>query len=301
MDTDLIMIDLIIINYKSTDYLQTCLTSIYERLNGFHANVHVADNGSGDHVHLVKSTYPKTILTIHNNNLGFSKAVNKIIKKTSSPYIVLLNPDTIVFDNFFESIISFMQNHPDVGIVGPKVINTDGSIQGSARAFPTFLTSLFGRRSLLTRLFPNNRITCANIVSNKSDGRIPLEVDWVSGACQIIRREAIEDVGLLDERFFLYWEDADWCKRMWQMGWKVIYFPRAAIQHAVGGSSERNLTRSVFEFHKSAYLLFKKYHKSYRLIWNPVVFFGLFVRFFGILFSQFLRRLIVPSKPTSER
>jgi len=301
MDTELIMIDLIIINYKSTDYLQTCLTSIYERLNGFHANVHVVDNGSGDHVYLVKSTYPKTILTIHNNNLGFSKAVNKIIKKTSSPYIVLLNPDTIVFDNFFEPIISFMQKHPDVGIVGPKVINSDGSIQGSARAFPTFSSALFGRRSLLTKLFPNNRITCTNILSNKSADRTPLEADWVSGACQIIRREAIEDVGLLDERFFLYWEDVDWCKRMWKEGWKVIYLPRAVVQHTVGGSSERNLVRSVFEFHKGAYLIFKKYHKSYRLIWGPMVFFGLFVRFFGILFAQFMRRLIVQSKPKSER
>ena len=301
MDTDLIMIDLIIINYKSTDYLQTCLTSIYDKLNGFHANVHVVDNDSGDHVHLVKSTFPEIILTIHNDNLGFAKAANKIIKKTSSPYIVLLNPDTILFDGFFESIISYIQKHPDVGVVGPKIIDPDGCIQGSARAFPTFRSTLFGRRSLLTRLFPNNPITCANIMSNKSDGRTPLEVDWVSGACQIIRREAIEDVGLLDERFFLYWEDVDWCKRMWKEGWKVTYLPRAAVQHTVGGSSERNLARSVFEFHKGAYLFFKKYPKSYRLIWGPVVFFGLFVRFFGILLSQFLRRMIVQSKPTSER
>jgi GT2 family glycosyltransferase len=292
LDTDLKLIDLIIVNYKSTDYLQTCLTSIYGKLNGLHINVHVVDNGSRDHVHLIKNTFPETFLTIHNNNLGFSKAVNKIIKKTFSPYIVLLNPDTIVFKNFFESIIPFMQKHPDVGILGPKILDPDGSIQGSARAFPSFLSAWFGRRSLLTKMFPNSRITSDSILTNKSDGKSPMEVDWISGACMVVRRQALEDVGLLDERFFLYWEDVDWCKRMWQKGWKVTYFPPADIQHNVGGSSDRNLIRSIFEFHKGAYLFFKKYHKTCHLIWNPVVFFGLFIRFFGILFLQFVRRRI---------
>ncbi|MEN8798571.1 MAG: glycosyltransferase family 2 protein [Flavobacteriaceae bacterium] len=300
MDTDLIMIDLILINYKSTDYLQTCLTSIYERLNGFYANVHVVDNFSGDQVHLVKSIYPKIFLTIHNNNLGFSKAVNKIIKKTSSPYIVLLNPDTIVFDNFFELIISFAQKHPDVGILGPKILNSDGSLQGSARAFPSFLSAWFGRRSLLTKMFPNSRFTSDSILNYKSDGKSPMEVDWISGACMVVKRQALEDVGLLDERFFLYWEDVDWCKRMWQEGWKVIYLPEATIQHKVGGSSDRNLVRSVFEFHKGAYQYFKKYHKSYRLILKPLIFFGLFVRFFGVLFLQFMRQMPAKSKPKSD-
>ncbi len=109
----------------------------------------------------------------------------------------------------------------------------------------------------------------------------------------VVRRKAIDDVGLLDERFFLYWEDVDWCKRMWKRGWKVSYFPQASIEHYVGGSSEQNLTRAVFEFHKSAYRYFKKYYKSYRLILKPVVFLGLSFRFFVLFFLRLARRWIV--------
>ncbi len=294
------MIDLIVVNYKSTDFLHTCLSSVYGNLNGTKVNAHVVDNGSRDHVHLIKSTFPDTILTINNNNLGYSKAVNKIIKKTSLPYIVILNPDTIVFDDFFESVIAFMEKNSDVGILGPKVIDSDHCIQGSARAFPTFCSVFFGRKSLLTRMFPNNRFTCANILSNTSDGKTPMEVDWVSGACMVVKRKALEDVGLLDERFFLYWEDVDWCKRMWNKGWKVTYYPQATIQHAVGGSSEHNLIRSVFEFHKSAYSYFVKYFKSPKLLIKPLVFAGLSLRFLGILLLQFVRRVVFISKPKSE-
>lgn len=295
------MIDLIIVNYKSTDYLQTCLNFVYENLNGFHINVHVVDNGSRDHVHLVKRAFPEIVLTIHHDNLGFAKAANNIIKKTSAPYIVLLNPDTILFDGFFESIISYIQKHPDVAVVGPKIIDPDGRIQGSARAFPTFRSALFGRRSLLTRIFPKNPITCANILSNKSDGRTPLEVDWVSGACQFIRRQAIEDVGLFDERFFLYWEDVDLCKRIKKSGRKIIYFPLAAIEHSVGGSSERNFLRSIFEFHKSAYRYFVKHFKFHRLSIKPFIMLGISFRFLGILFLQPMQRLTMKNRKKTKK
>ena len=294
------MIDLIIVNYKSTDFLHACLDSVYKTLNGFRVNVHVVDNGSCDHVHLAKSTFPKVHLTINKENLGFARAVNRMIKKTSSPYIVLLNPDTIMWDGFFESVISFIEKHPEVGLVGPKIIDPDGGTQGSARAFPTSRSILFGRRSLLTRLFPKIPITCASILSNKCDGRTPLRVDWVSGACQIIRREAIEEVGLFDERFFLYWEDVDLCKRLKKRGWKILYFPLAIIEHSVGGSSERNLLRSVFEFHKSACHYFMKHLELPALLLKPIIIFGISLRFFGILSLQVTRRLILRNRRTTK-
>jgi GT2 family glycosyltransferase len=262
--------------------------------------VHVFDNGSNDHVDLIETNFPKTSLIKHHRNLGFSGGVNRVLKKTSSPYIVILNPDTIVFDDFFESVIAFMEKNSDVGVLGPKVIDSDHRIQGSARAFPTFRSAFFGRRSLLTRMFPNNRFTSANLLSNLSDGTTPMEVDWVSGACMVVKREALDDVGLLDERFFLYWEDVDWCKRMWHNGWKVTYYPQATIQHAVGGSSEHNLIRSVFEFHKSAYSYLVKDFKSPKLLIKPLIIAGLFLRFLGILLLQSVRRVVVNSKPKSE-
>jgi GT2 family glycosyltransferase len=294
------VIDLVIVNYKSTDFLHTCLSSVYDNLNGTKVNVHVFDNGSNDHVDLIEKTFPKTSLIRHHRNLGFSGGVNRILNKTSSPYIVLLNPDTIVLDDFFKSVIAFMEKNSDVGILGPKVIGTDHCVQGSARAFPTFRSAFFGRKSLLTRIFPNNRFTCANILSNLSDGKSPMEVDWVSGACMVVKRKALEDVGLLDERFFLYWEDVDWCKRMWDKGWKVTYYPQASIQHAVGGSSEHNLIRSIFEFHKSAYTYFVKYFKSPKPLIKPLIIAGLSLRFLGILLLQFIRRVVRNPKPKSE-
>jgi len=283
------MIDLIIVNYKSTDLLHTCLSSIYENLNGFNINLHVVDNGSGDHVHLVKSTFPEVILTVHNQNLGFARAVNGVIKKTSSPYIVLLNPDTILLDGFFESVIPFIQNHPEVGVVGPKIMDPDGCTQGSARCFPGLSSILFSRTSLLTRLFPKAPITCANILSKTSDGRTPLMVDWVSGACQIIRREAIESVGLFDERFFLYWEDADLCKRNLENNWKVVYYPKASVIHHVGGSSKHRTLRSTYELHKCAYLLYEKYADPRLFILNPLIFSGLYLRFMGVVALRFIK------------
>ena len=119
-----------------------------------------------------------------------------------------------------------------------------------------------------------------------------MEVDWVSGACMFVRREALEEVGLFDERFFLYWEDVDLCKRMAAGGWKVVYFPKATIEHHIGGSSERNLARSIFEFHKSAYLYFMKHHKSYRFILKPLIIIGLSFRFSAILLMHGTRRIV---------
>jgi GT2 family glycosyltransferase len=285
--------DLIIVNYKSTNYLKRCLGSVYQSLNGTKTNVYVFDNGSGDHVDQIKASFPQVNLLKHNRNLGFSRAVNIVSQKSSSAYIVFLNPDTLVTNGVFKSVKIFMDANPDVAIIGPKILDPDGCVQGSARAFPTFRSVLAGRRSLIVKLFPNSRIACASILSNNSDGKTPMEVDWVSGACMFVRREALDEVGLFDERFFLYWEDIDLCKRMAAGGWKVIYYPLAAVEHAVGGSSERNLVRSVFEFHKSAYIYFMKHLKSNGLILRSIVILGLSARFCFVIFSQMIRRTMI--------
>ena len=259
------------------------------------------DNGSHDHVDLIKTNFPQTYLIKNHRNLGFARGVNRVITKTTSPYIVVLNPDTVISDNFFEAVMGFMKKNIDVGILGPRVISPDGSVQGSARAFPTFRSALFGRKSLLTRMFPASRFTCASILSNASDGKTPMEVDWISGACMVVRREALDEVGLLDERFFLYWEDVDWCNRMWNNGWNVTYYPRATVKHAVGGSSERNLFRSVIEFHKSAYAYFVKHLESPKLLIKPLIIAGLALRLCGILLLQSVRRGVNLFKPKSEK
>ncbi|MCK4486041.1 MAG: glycosyltransferase [Desulfobacterales bacterium] len=283
------LLDIIIVNYNSTDYLLHCLRSVYDSLKELPARVIVQDNASEDGVGRVQGMFPQVILTKNNYNMGFSKAVNKGLKQGAAPYAVLLNPDAYVMPGFFECVLRYMGENPDVGIIGPKILNGDGSVQGSARAFPTPFTGLFGRSTLLTKWFPKNPLTRRNVLTTKSDGISPMEVDWVSGACMVVRREALDDVGLIDERFFMYWEDADWCRRMWEKGWKVVYFPQATIVHYVGGSSDKALFRSNLEFHKSSYRLFEKHTKPSFWLLTPLVIGGLGVRLSLVLFSNGMR------------
>jgi GT2 family glycosyltransferase/glycosyltransferase involved in cell wall biosynthesis len=285
------MLDIIIVNFNSTGYLLPCLRSIYDSLRDFSAKIFVQDNSSEDSVDLVNVEFPQVVLSKNSYNMGFSKAINNALKQSDSPYIALLNPDTYVTGNFFEPILGYMEGNSEVGIVGPQILDRDGSVQGSARAFPTPLTGLFGRSSLLTRFFPNNRLTRENILTTRSDGKTPMEVHWVSGACMVVRRKAVDDVGLMDERFFLYWEDADWCKRMWDGGWKVIYFPLASLVHYVGVSSTQGLIRATVEFHKSSYRLFDKYSKPPLRFLSPLVTAGLSVRLCYALVSSGMRVL----------
>jgi len=176
------------------------------------------------------------------------------------------------------------------------IFDVDGAIQGSARAFPNPLTALFGRKSILSKIFPNNPITRENILTARSDGVTPMEVDWVSGACMLVRREAVNHVGPLDDKFFMYWEDADWCRRMWRKGWKVVYFPRSSVMHYVGVSSETNIFRSVLEFHKSIYRLFNKHANVPYSLLKPLVFWGVTYRFLFVFASQLGRKCFRPPK-----
>lgn len=284
-------LDIIIVNYNSTDYLLRCLKSVYDSLQNLPARVIVQDNASKDGVGRVQAIFPQVELTKNNYNMGFSKTVNKGLKQGEARYVVLLNPDTYVTEGFFSSVLQYMEENSGVGIIGPKILNGDGSVQGSARRFPTPLTALFGRSTLLTKWFPNNRISQQNILTLRSNGTSPMDADWVSGACMVVRRKAIDDVGFMDERFFIYWEDADLCKRMWQSGWKVVYFPQADVIHYVGGSSDKLVVRSVVEFHRSCYRLFEKHTKLPLRMLKPLVFGGLAVRLLCVLFSHGLHRL----------
>ena len=272
------MLDIVIVNYESTDYLIRCLESLYTSVKDTPVNVFVQDNNSTDGLERVCAGFPQVRLTKNVKNLGFAKAVNRVLTECKAPFTLILNPDTVAIDGCFESILEYMQNQPDVGIVGPRILDADGSIQGSARSFPNFVTALFGRNSILTRFWPNNPISRRSILSSKSDGKTPMEVDWVSGACMVVRKEAWADVGGLDDRFFVYWEDVDWCKRMWERGWRVVYFPEANIMHNIGGSSAKKPLRSILEFHRSCYRFINKHGNGLLKFMNPIVIGALSVR-----------------------
>ena len=292
MRNGLSTIDVIIINYNSTDHLLRCLKSLFDASCGVAVQLFVHDNASKDNVDRVSSLFPQVRLTKNDHNLGFARGINNALKQGSAPYVLILNPDTIVHEGFFEPALKYMDNHRDVGIIGPRILDSDGAVQGSARSFPNLLTALFGRKSLLTKIFPDNPITRGNILTSRSDGMTPMDVDWVSGACMLVRRNAIQDVGAMDAHFFMYWEDADWCRRMWHKGWKVTYFPQSSIIHYVGVSSDKNVFRSVLEFHRSIYRLFKKHAQRPHSFLRPLVYWGLIYRFFFVLAFQSAGRLL---------
>ncbi|MFZ2630068.1 MAG: glycosyltransferase family 2 protein [Desulfosalsimonadaceae bacterium] len=293
-------LDIIIVNYNSTDYLLRCLESVYRGLGGRTAGIHIADNGSTDNVERLLDRFPEIDLHINACNLGFARAVNQCIEKSGSPYLLILNPDTIIRGDFFDSVLAFMDTHQQVGVLGPKIYDHDLKVQGSARSFPTPVTALFGRNTMLTRCFPNNRISRKNILNTFSDGHTPMSVDWLSGACMFVRRQAVDAVGGLDNQFFMYWEDADWCIRLKKAGWDIIYYPAASVVHFVGGSSERNLLKAVLEFHKSAYYFFNKYYQSPFGVLKPLVIMGLSIRVCFVLAVHGIRRWVTKNKDCSD-
>ena len=286
------LLDIIIVNYNSTDYLLQCLRSVYDSLQGVPAKIFVQDNNSQDGINRVIAMFPQVNLTKNNYNMGFSKAVNRGLEQCTAPYILILNPDTVILNGFFELILQYLEENQDVGIVGSQILNLDGSVQGSARSFPTPLTGLFGRNSPLSRYFPNSPISRSNILTTRSDSRTPMEVDWVSGACMVVKRKAVADVKLMDERFFLYWEDADWCRRMRELGWRVVYFPKASAYHYVGGSSQKIIFRSVIEFHKSVYRLFDKYAKGPLRFLKPIAIGALSFRLLIVFIQHGIKKLL---------
>jgi len=288
------LLDIIIVNYQSSDFLCNNLASVYSYISDIPVNILVHDNGSDEELKQIKDQFPDVRITTNAYNMGFAKAINNALKQSAAPYIVIINPDTIVNKEFFQLVLDYMKNNSDVGIVGPKIFNNDGTIQGSARSFPSFYSAFFGRSSIMTKLFPNCKLSRKNILTKINDGKTPMEVDWVSGACLVVRRKAFEDVGFLDESFFMYWEDVDWCKRMWLNGWKIVYFPVASIMHHIGGSSRNNILQSVFEFHKSAYYFFHKHMKPSFSFLKPLFFstyfLGISSRFILVLFIKLTAR-----------
>ncbi len=286
------LIDVVIINYNSTGFTLQCLEGLYGALDGMDATILVQDNASEDFVERINEVFPEVRLWRSPFNMGFARAVNEALKRSDAPFILILNPDTYMANGFFRPVLDFLEENQDVGVIGPRILNPDGSVQGSARAHPTPLTAFFGRASVMSKWFPKNPITARNLSSSRSDGETPMDVDWVSGACMVVRREAVNRVGLLDERFFMYWEDADWCRRMWEKGWRVVYFPGSSIVHFVGGSSEQLRLRSILEFHKSVYRLFEKYNTRYPTIIKPMVIGGLALRLVSVIVMNGMRVLI---------
>ncbi|MDD5723227.1 MAG: glycosyltransferase family 2 protein [Syntrophales bacterium] len=294
-------LDIVIVNYNSTDELLACLSSIDRHGMEQATTITIVDNASHDNVDRVSQRYPSVGLVKNDHNAGFARAVNDGLSRGTADFVMIMNPDTLVTPRFFRHMVDFMTENPHVGILGPRVLNEDGSTQGSARSFPTLSTLLFGRTSLLTRLFPQSSLSIKSVPTLSSDGVSPMEVEWISGACMLVRRCAVNTVGMLDERFFVYWEDVDWCRRMRESGWRVVYYPQASIIHRIGASSETNIMRSLLTFHISFFRYCEKYSRMPLIITAPLVCTGLALRLMAATGVEMMRRLLVAGRRGDKR
>jgi GT2 family glycosyltransferase len=245
-------LSVIIVNWNTKDFLLQCLESVYQSLKGKEIEVFVVDNGSTDGSSTaVKERFPKVKFVQNDINLGFARANNQALTLAAGKHLLLLNPDTEAKEGAIEKLLSFMVGHPESGAAGAQLLNLDGSKQNSIAKFPSLATELLNK-SLLRWLFPEA------FPGKERDYSQPIEVDSVIGACMMIRRDAMAQVGLLDEDYFLFLEETDWCYRMKRAGWKIYHVPQAEVYHFQGKGVEIEKKRARVEYFHSRYHFFKK-------------------------------------------
>jgi len=275
------MIDLsiIIVNWRTKEYLLKSLASIGQTGEDLSWEIIIVDNGSQDGSGTaVEEVFPAVHLIENDENLGFSRATNQGLRESLGRYVLLLNPDTEVREGAIERLVSFMDTHSDAGVAGPQLLDSDGSHQNSIANFPSLATELLNQ-SLLRWLFPKQ------FPGKERDYAEPVEVDSVIGACMIVRREAMDQVGLLDEEYFLFLEETDWCYQMKKAGWKIYHVPQAEIYHFQGKSAELEKKKAKIEYYRSRYHFFKKNRGN--LHWF-ILSIGLMIRLGMELFFTFL-------------
>jgi len=253
-------LSIVIVNWNVRELLRRCLNSIYQAGgNSLELEVIVVDNASADgSVAMVREDFPQVRLIANAENLGFTRGNNQAIAQSRGRYVLLLNPDTEVIGDALNTMVRYMDAHPQVGVLGPQLLNPDGSVQPSRRRFPTLATA-FLESTVLQQWFPDNRILRRYYVRDRGDDEVQA-VDWVVGACLLVRRQAIEQVGLLDEAFFMYSEELDWCRRFKEHGWQVVYLPTAQVIHHEARSSEQVKALQHIQFQRSKVLYFRKHY-----------------------------------------
>jgi GT2 family glycosyltransferase len=256
------VLSIVIVNWNTKGLLRDCLESIVLNPPQCACKVVVVDNGSTDGSgEMVQRDFSDVLLISNERNLGFAEANNQGIRAQKSRYVHLLNSDTIVLPGALDGLVRSLESSPAVGIVGNRLRNPDGTLQPSVFRFPTVTSALllgFGIRRV--KLGDRVRHTQTNVGEEEFDYGVRQEVDYMRGASLIIRRSVLDEIGLLDERFFMYGEEADLCYRAWQAGWKVVYDPEAEIIHLGGGSSRKAVPETVARRTVAVWQFIRKHH-----------------------------------------
>ncbi len=287
-----IALSICIVTYQTRSYLQACLHSIYQHPPDGNYEIIVVDNHSDDGtLEMLKDEFPEVGVIENAGNLGFTAPMNQALRKGEGKYLLQLNPDTLVHPQAFNSLIDFMESQPEVGICGPKVLNTDGTLQKPCRRGESRPWAVFTYFLGLSSIFPKSKLF-GEYLMNYMDEDETHEVAGVSGSCMLIRREAINQIGYLDERFFAYQEDADYCFQARRSGWKIYYVPTAQITHYGGqGGSRVQPYRSIYEWHRSYWLYYRKnLAGDYFFLFNWFYYLAMLIKLAVTLFANLVRK-----------
>jgi GT2 family glycosyltransferase len=283
-------VSVIIVTYNSRSDVEPCLEALKKQTMFDRTEVIVVDNASTDGTPvMVRDRFPWVNLRVSRENVGFSRGVNVGIGEARGRYFVILNPDTVVRADAIEKMCAFMEATPDAGVVGPKLVFHDGNLQYSCRRFYNWKVLLL-RRTFFGKIFRNSKAVADHLMMD-FDHESTRQVDWILGAAMMVRREAVQSVGSMDERFFLYFEDVDWCYRMKQKGWGVFYHPDAVIVHNYARDSAQSvINRSFFAHLASLIRYYEKWDwvlyfmKRYREVTKLILFLVVDVAAFNLAF-----------------
>jgi len=253
------MVSVIIVSWNARNYLEQCLTSLTEEVCRCSMEIIVVDNASADgSPECVESRFPHVRLIRSGANLGFAKGNNLGIAHSKGRYLCLVNSDVKVLKDCITRLVDYCEQHPHVGMVGPRIMGGDGKLQRSCRGFPG-LWNMLCRALALDTLFPRAGAFCGYALSHWShDTTTP--VDILSGCFWLVRRDAVDQLGGLDEGFFMYGEDMDWCRRFWSGGWSLIFVPDAVAIHYGGASSANAPVRFAVELQKADLRYWRKHY-----------------------------------------
>ncbi len=252
---------ILIVTWNSWGDLQRCLESI-RRAGAGELEVLVFDNGSSDGtVDKLRAQYPEVRLEQSPVNLGLPPAVNRALAAARGDYVMLLDVDTEVKPGTATRLLRFMEERPDVALAAPRIYTPEGAVERSARRLPSAMNGLFGRQSILSRLFPNNPYTRRYLVADRLDSREPYRVEQVSAACMFMRRTLIDEVGPWDEGYRCYWVDSDWCAQLKRAGKAIWCVPDVGIVHYENNrAGKKKSVWRICHFHIGAYRLYRKHY-----------------------------------------
>ena len=283
-------LSIILVNWKTKDITRNALLSIYKETKDINFEVIVIDNNSQDgSVEMLKKEFPQAVLIENIDNKGFGKANNQGLKITKGEYLMFLNTDVIILDGALNKLLDYLGSHSDVMLVGPRLLNRDLTFQHACRrTLPNPVNSLF-HLSGLTKIFKKNRLVNQYKQYNLSPD-ITGPTAALSGAAMMFRRQVYEEIGGFDERFFMYGEDLDFCKRVLDKGWKKVYVSEARIVQFGGQSRSKRKVKSLINFYEAMWLYYRKhFYNSHSLVLNLIIWLGIQVRMGVALLVNYLK------------